>query len=62
MSTDYSLLRTLLQLSRTRVDPTEDYITECTRYVSSRVDKESEDDRWNIYNRLDRTITNKNSK
>lgn len=59
MSTDYSLLRTLLQMTRTRADVTEDYITECTRYLSTRTEGGSEDDYRNIQHRLDRAIANK---
>jgi hypothetical protein len=59
LSTDYALLRTLLQLSRTRVDATENYITECSKFLSTRPEGGSKDDYRNIHNRLDRAITNK---
>ena len=63
MSTDYALLRTLLQLSRTRVDATEDYITECAKYLSTRTEGGSkEDDYRNIHNRLDRAITDQHAR
>ena len=62
MSTDYALLRTLLQLSRTRVDASEDYITECTRYLSTRPEGGSKDDYRNIHDKLDRTIADQRSR
>lgn len=62
MSTDYKLLRTLLQLSRTRTDATENYITECTKFLSNRKDGEQEDDYRNIQHKLDRAIADKSSK
>lgn len=62
MSTDYALLRTLLQLSKTRADATENYITECTRYLSTRTEGGSEDDYRNIQYKLDRAIADKRPK
>lgn len=62
MSTDYALLRTLLQLSKTRADATENYITECTRYLSTRTEGGSEDDYRDIQYKLDRAIADKRPK
>jgi hypothetical protein len=62
LSTDYALLRTLLQLSRTRVDASEDYITECTKYLSTRPEGGSKDDYRNIHDKLDRTIADQRSR
>lgn len=62
MSTDYALLRTLLQLSKTRVDATDNYITECTRFLSTRTEGGSEDDYRNIQHKLDRAIADKRPK
>ena len=62
MSIDYALLRTLLQLSRTRVDASEDYITECTKYLSTRPEGGSKDDYRNIHDKLDRTIADQRSR
>lgn len=62
MLTDYALLRTLLQLSRTRVDATEDYITECSKYLGTRIEGGSEDDYRDIQHKLDRAITDKRPK
>ena len=62
MSTDYKLLRTLLQLSRTRNDATENYITECKKFLSNRKDGGLEDDYRNIQHKLDRAIADKRSK
>lgn len=62
MLTDYSLLRTLLQLSRIRSDVTEEYITACTQYLSTRADGGSENDYRDIQYRLDRAIADKRLK
>ena len=62
MSTDYALLRTLLQLSRTRTDVTEEFITACTKYLSTRTEGGSDDDYRNIQHRLDRIIAAKDGK
>lgn len=62
MLTDYALLRTLLQLSRTRTDATEDYITECSKFLSSRTKGGSQDDYRDIQCKLDRAIANKRPK
>lgn len=62
MSTDYALLRTLLQLSRTRADVTDEYITACTRYLGTRNEGGSDNDYRNIQYRLDRAIADKNRK
>lgn len=44
-------------MSRTRSDATENYITECTRYLGKRTEGGSTDDYRNIQHRLDRAIT-----
>ena len=62
MSTDYALLRTLLQLSRTRADATENYMTECARFIGTRTEGGSEDDYRNIQHKLDRAIADKRPK
>lgn len=62
MSKDYALLRTLLQLSRTRADATEDYITECTKYLGTRTEGGSQNDYRDIHNQLDRAIADKHSR
>ena len=62
MSTDYALLRTLLQLSRTRADATEDYLTECTKFLSTRTEGGSENDYRNLHDKLDRAIADQHLK
>lgn len=61
MSTDYALLRTLLQLSRTRTDVTDEYLEQCTRFLDNRIEGEKDDYR-NLNAKLDRAIAAQQSK
>lgn len=56
MSTDYKLLQNLIQMSKLPVDISQEYLTQCSRFLDSREGGIVDCGLRNIKNRLDRVF------